>query len=97
MTPADLIEAALREHMRLKVTRTTIEHAQRGWPIPLSGGEAAYAAEIVRKALAGAGLVVVSAEDLDVAIAYAARDQDGDHSPCVARLRAALPERTTDA
>jgi hypothetical protein len=42
------------------------------------------------------GMVVVSAEDLDVAVAYAARDQDGDHSPCVARLRAALPERSTD-
>ncbi|MEV0994632.1 hypothetical protein [Nonomuraea sp. NPDC050202] len=40
-----------------------------------------------------AGLVVVSAEDLDVAIAYAARDRDGDRSPCVARLRAALDDQ----
>jgi hypothetical protein len=54
-------------------------------------------AEDLLAELAGAGHAVVSAEDLDVAIAYAARDQDGERSPCVARLRAALPERTADA
>lgn len=61
MTPAELIEAALREHMRLKITPTTIEHAQRGWPIWMSGGEAEAAARIAVDALAGAGLVVAPA------------------------------------
>lgn len=65
MTPAELIEKALREHLRLGLTRTTIEHAQRGWPIRLSGGEAEDAARIVEGALAGAGLVVVSTELLE--------------------------------
>jgi len=64
MTPADVIEKALRQHLRLGLTRTTIEHAQRGWPIPLSGGEAEDAAQIALDALADAGLVVVPTEDL---------------------------------
>ena len=65
MTPAELIENALREHMHLRITRTTIEHAQRGWPIHMSGGEAADAARIAIDALAGAGEVVVSTELLE--------------------------------
>ena len=105
MTPAELIETALREHMRLKITRTTIEHAQRGWPIWMSGTEAEDAARIAADALAGAGKVVVSTEDLEDAIDALAEREDvcfgsdcsDEHCQRVLRLRAALPERTTDA
>jgi len=62
---AALIEAALREHLRLKITRTTIEHAQRGWLIHLSGGEAEDAARIAVEALTAAGLVIVPAANPD--------------------------------
>ena len=99
--PAELIESALREHMRLKITPTTIEHAQRGWPIRVSGGEAEDAARIALDALAGAGLVVVPAADyrhvLDRTEQFAMHRFDADDSMLVARLRAALPEETPDA
>lgn len=63
MTPAEAIEKALREHAKLKLTRTTIENAQRGWPIYLSGGERADIARIALDALRDSGMVVGPAED----------------------------------
>lgn len=101
MTPAELIEAALREHMRLKITRTRAEDAHRGWTAHLSGGEAEDAARIALDALAGAGLVVVPAADyrhvLDRAEQFAMHRFDADDSILVACLRAALPEETDRA
>ena len=64
MSPAELIEAALREHLRIRPQERATATLKAGQPIPLSGGEAAYAAQIVLDALAGAGLVVVPTEDL---------------------------------
>lgn len=58
MTPAELIETALREHLRIRPQERATATLKRGEPIPLSGGEAAYASQIVERALAGAGLVV---------------------------------------
>lgn len=94
-TPAEPIEAALREHMRLKITPTTIEHAQRGWPIWISGGEAEDAARIAVDALAGAGLVVVSVEDLR-AYLYRGKDLKAEVA-AMNRLRAVLSERNDHA
>lgn len=98
---AKLIESALREHMRLKITQATIEHAQRGWPVHMSGGEAENATRIALDALTEAGLVVVPAEDyrhvLDRAEQFAMHRFDADDSILVARLRAALPEETDHA
>ncbi|MEU6709971.1 hypothetical protein ABZ897_00715 [Nonomuraea sp. NPDC046802] len=94
MTPAEVVETALRKHMRLKITRTTIENAQRGWPIHMSGGEAETAARIAVDALATAGLVVVSAEDLR---AYLDRGKDvRAEVDALRRLRAALPGLRAD-
>lgn len=94
-SPAVLVEQALRDHMRLKVTRTTIERAQCGWPIHLSGGEAEDAARIVLDALAGAGMVVVPAEDLDIVMNQGDRQAGWtDYSTACERLRAALPVET---
>ncbi|TMR11730.1 hypothetical protein ETD86_34745 [Nonomuraea turkmeniaca] len=59
------------------------------------------AATVVLGALAGAGMVVVSADDyrhlLDRTEQFAMHRFDADDSVLVARLRAALPERTADA
>jgi hypothetical protein len=56
---AELIQKALREHVRIHPQERATAALKAGQPIPLSGGEAAYAAQIVLDALAGAGLVVV--------------------------------------
>ena len=69
MTPAELIETALREHLRIHPQERATATLKRGEPIPLSGGEAAYASQIVEHAFAGAGLVVVPAEDVIAALA----------------------------
>ncbi|WP_433364154.1 hypothetical protein [Streptosporangium sp. CA-115845] len=84
MTPAELIEAALRDQMRVCAG------------VPMSGSEAEDAARIAVDALTGAGLVVVPAADyrhvLDCAEQFAMYRFDADDSILVARLRAALPE-----
>ena len=84
MTPAELIESALRAQMRVCAG------------VPMSGGEAEDAARIALDALTGAGLVVVPAADyrhvLDRAEQFAMHRFDADDSILVARLRAALPE-----
>lgn len=83
MTPAELIEKALRDQMRVCAG------------VPMSGSEAEDAARIALDALAGAGLVVVPAEDLR---AYLDRGSDLKREvEAMNRLRAALPERTPDA
>ena len=65
MTPAELIETALRENLRIRPQERATAALMAGHPIPLSGGEAAYASQIVLDALAGAGLVVVPTELLE--------------------------------
>jgi hypothetical protein len=60
--PAELIEAALHEHFPLRLTRSAIEDAQRGWPVRLSGAQRQDIARIAVEALAGAGLVAFPAE-----------------------------------
>ncbi|MFC4006595.1 hypothetical protein ACFOY2_05140 [Nonomuraea purpurea] len=62
MTPAEVIEKALRQHFELRLKPSAIEQAQRGHPLHLSGAEAEDAARIAVDALAGAGLVAVSAD-----------------------------------
>ena len=96
MTPAELIEAALREHMRLKITRTTWEHAQRGLPVPLSEAEAEDASRIALDALAGAGYSVVSTGDLR-AYLYRGKNLKAETEAMRRLLEIAGPERTTDA
>jgi hypothetical protein len=89
MGPHEAIEKALRQHMRVCAG------------VPMSGAEAEDATRIVGEALAGAGLVVVSAEDyrhvLDRAEQWAMHRFDADDSILVARLRAALSERNDHA
>ncbi|MGI5274725.1 hypothetical protein ACQEUU_37210 [Nonomuraea sp. CA-218870] len=65
MTPAELIETALREHLRIHPQERATAALKAGDPIPPSGGEAAYAAQIVLDTLAGAGMVVLPAQLLD--------------------------------
>lgn len=65
MTLAELIETALREHLRIRPQERATAALKAGQPIPLSGGEAEEAARIALDALAGAGLVVVPAQLLD--------------------------------
>ncbi|MFI6594951.1 hypothetical protein ACIBHX_01815 [Nonomuraea sp. NPDC050536] len=88
VTTAKVIEAALRQHFALRLKPSALEQAQRGHLLYLSGAEAEYAARIAVDALAGAGLVVVSAEDLRE---YLFRGPNV--LAAAARLRAALPER----
>ncbi|MEO3869359.1 hypothetical protein ABGB18_11055 [Nonomuraea sp. B12E4] len=89
MIPAEVIEKALRENMRVCAG------------VPMSGREAEDAARIAIDALAQAGLVSVSAEDLyhvaEIAENYLdmCEPPPADELERVARLRAALPERTT--
>ncbi|SET50336.1 hypothetical protein [Nonomuraea wenchangensis] len=90
MTPAELIEKALREHLRLRLGKRALTDAMLDKPIMLSGREAEEGARIALDALAGAGLVVVSAEDLR---AYLYRGSDLKREvEAMNRLRAALPE-----
>lgn len=96
MTPAELIETALREHLRIRPQERATVALNAGQPIPLSGGEAAYAAQIVLDALAGAGYSIVSTGDLR---AYLYRGKDLKvEAEAMNRLREiAGPERTPDA
>jgi hypothetical protein len=59
VTPAEVIEKALREHMRLRLG-PTFEHKT----IPLSGAEAEDAALIAVDALKAAGISLVPTGDL---------------------------------
>ncbi|MEU8151747.1 hypothetical protein [Nonomuraea sp. NPDC048901] len=95
MTPVEVIEAALREHLRLRLGKRALTDAMLDKPIMLSGSEAADAARIAVDALAGAGLVVVSAEDLRT---YVVDEEPlfSDYVSAQARLRAALPEEKTN-
>ena len=92
MTPAEAIETALREHMTVRLDRTRMEDTQRGRPIRLSGAEAEDGARIALDALAGAGLVVVSAHDLRTYLDKSTAVYKAAWDACT-RLRAALPER----
>ncbi|WP_433520113.1 hypothetical protein ACQP2T_63980 (plasmid) [Nonomuraea sp. CA-143628] len=100
MTPAEVIEAALREHFKLCLKPSAIEQAQRGHRLYLSGAQAEDAARIVVDALAGAGLVVVSAEDIIDALSAVTAVSTGQtfaahlHAKdrLLAAARAALPE-----
>ena len=109
-TPAEAIEAALREHLVLRLTPSAIEQAQRGHPLWLSGAQAEDAARIAVDALKAAGLlpegqVAVSAADLILALAHpAALTRQAEYAAhlnakdrLLASARAALPERRTDA
>lgn len=106
-TPAEAIEAALREHLVLRLTPSAIEQAQRGHPLWLSGAQAEDAARIAVDALKAAALlpdegqVVVSAAYIVVALTSPIeldKAQDlADHiharDELLAAARAALPER----
>lgn len=81
MTPAELIEAALRQHFALRLKLSAIEQAQRGHPLWLSGAQAEDAARIAVDALAGAGYSLVRAVRPD--------EEAEDNA-----MWAALPERT---
>lgn len=61
MTPAELIEAALRKDMRIRPQERAIDAIKRGEPILVTGREAEEGARIAVDALAGAGLVVAPA------------------------------------
>jgi hypothetical protein len=65
VAPAELIEAALREHLRIRPQERAIDALKAGEPILVTGREAEEGARIAVDALAGAGLVVVSAELLE--------------------------------
>ncbi|HEY9369927.1 hypothetical protein [Streptomyces sp.] len=81
MTPTEAIEKALRKHMRLRTGDM------------MSGNEIQDATLIALDALAGAGMAVVSAEDLRVYVVEEMPDFV-TYVTAQARLRAALPERT---
>lgn len=61
MTPTELIEAALREHMRVRLGERAVEDIVLAREIVLSGSEAEDAARIAVDALTGAGTVVAAA------------------------------------
>ncbi|GAA2861429.1 hypothetical protein [Nonomuraea rubra] len=96
MTPTEVIEKALREHLRLRLGKRALTDAMLDKAIPLSGREAEDAARIAVDALTVAGLVVVSEADcrhvLDRAEQFAMHRFDADDSVLVARLRAALDD-----
>ena len=106
VTPVEVIEAALREHLRLRLSKRALTDAMLDKPIMLSGSEAEDAARIAVDALKAAALlpegqVAVSAADLILALAhpagltrqaeYAAHLNAKDR--LLASARAALPER----
>lgn len=96
MPLAELIGTALREHLRIRPQDRATATLKAGQPIPLSGGEAAYAAQIVLDALAGAGFSVVSTGDLR-AYLYRGKDLKAE-AEAMNRLREiAGPERTDHA
>jgi hypothetical protein len=61
LTPAELIEKALRKHMRIRLGERAFEDIVLAREIVLFAAEAEDAARIAVDALAGAGLVVVAA------------------------------------
>jgi len=61
VTPAELIEKALREHLRIRLGERAFKDLVLTRAIVLSGAEAEDAARIAVDALAGAGLVVAPA------------------------------------
>lgn len=65
MTPANVIEDALRKHLRLHLDKRALTDAMLDKPISLSGREAEDAARIAVDALAGAGMVIVPRDLLD--------------------------------
>lgn|GEM_PF-3857289 len=96
MTPAELIEAAFREHLRIRPQERATAALKAGEPIRLSGGEAADAAAIALDALAGAGFSVVSTGDLR-AYLYRGKHLKAEVA-AMRRLREiAGPERTDHA
>lgn len=103
MTPVELIEKALREHLRLRLGKRALTDAMLDKPITLSGGEAEDAARIAVEALAGAGMVVAAAADLKTVAQLAAHylqfmeAEPGELEAIRRVLPAALPERNADA
>jgi ATP-dependent Zn protease len=80
--PADLIEKALREHMRVRLGERAFEDIVLSREIMLSGAEAEDAARIAVDALTAAGYSLVRAvtpeEEQEDAAWYALPERSGD-------------------
>jgi hypothetical protein len=96
VTPAELIEKALREHLRIRLGERAFEDIVLAREIVLFADEAEDAARIAVDELAGAGFSVVSTGDLR-AYLYRGKDLKSEVEAMTRLREIAGPERTDHA